>query len=95
MTLDEAIKHCEEKGCNNTECAKDHVQLAIWLKDYKTMKEEKGLLIKWLKGIHKFALTKQTVNGYLMESKDVLTEITVKIKDIIEYLTLENSDTTK
>ena len=28
MTLEEAIKHCEEKACNNTEYAMEHKQLA-------------------------------------------------------------------
>lgn len=44
MTLDEAIKHCEEKekeqalnGC--FACAEEHKQLAEWLKELKTLKE--------------------------------------------------------
>lgn len=57
MTLDEAIKHCEEKAkelsnkayaewgksmseeqaYNCNECAKEHEQLAEWLKDYKRL----------------------------------------------------------
>lgn len=68
MTIDEAIKHCEEKakelnkdadkaeglyiknGCVKTtkeyiseciECAKEHEQLAEWLKDYKRLLEER------------------------------------------------------
>lgn len=58
MTLDEAIKHCEEKAEElrkqsehfvlNTypkkeclECAKEHEQLAEWLKDYKRLLEER------------------------------------------------------
>ena len=46
MTLEEAIKHCEEKereqalnGC--FACAEEHRQLAKWLKDYKRLLEEK------------------------------------------------------
>lgn len=37
MTLDEAIKHCEEvyQECKNRECAEDHKQLADWLKQLK------------------------------------------------------------
>lgn len=57
MTLEEAIKHTEEKaeelrndaehyeiavvnvyGCE--ECAKEHEQLAEWLRDYKRLKEQ-------------------------------------------------------
>lgn len=39
MTLDEAIKHCEEiaeSQCD--ECGLEHKQLAEWLKDYRNMK---------------------------------------------------------
>ena len=35
MTLDEAIKHAEEKACGNTECAEEHKQLTEWLKELK------------------------------------------------------------
>jgi adenine C2-methylase RlmN of 23S rRNA A2503 and tRNA A37 len=45
MTLDEAIKHCEEvteeygmiKSCK--ECAEEHRQLAEWLKELKMYRE--------------------------------------------------------
>lgn len=60
MTLDEAIKHCDEKAkelrektldmiangenpkerADCLECAKEHEQLAEWLKDYKRLLEE-------------------------------------------------------
>ena len=41
MTLDEAIKHCEEVANKcDTECAKEHRQLAEWLKDYKRLLEQ-------------------------------------------------------
>jgi hypothetical protein len=40
MTLDEAIKHCEEKCCDNTECSQEHKQLAEWLKQLKKLKEQ-------------------------------------------------------
>lgn len=37
MTLDEAIKHAEEVGNACDKCAKEHRQLAEWLKDYKRL----------------------------------------------------------
>jgi len=81
MTLDEAIKHCEEKAeelrqqaehekqnqLNKVkmfnghfpadytkadiclECAREHEQLAEWLKDYKRMKEERPQG-EWIEG---------------------------------------------
>lgn len=47
MTLDEAIVHCEEVAdrCDvtdgNIKCAKDHRQLAGWLKELKQLREQK------------------------------------------------------
>lgn len=47
MTLDEAIKHCEEVAdydCYNDDqrkCAAEHRQLAEWLKELKQYREEK------------------------------------------------------
>lgn len=45
MTIDEAIEHClynaekEKKTCN-IDCAKEHEQLAEWLKELKCLKEK-------------------------------------------------------
>ncbi len=40
MSLEEAIKHCEDKarelGCS--ECAKEHLQLADWLRELKQLR---------------------------------------------------------
>ena len=33
MTLEEAIMHCQEKSCGNSECALEHKQLAEWLRE--------------------------------------------------------------
>jgi len=46
MTLDEAIKHCEEVADGMTEqgkcteCAAEHRQLAEWLKELKQLREQ-------------------------------------------------------
>jgi len=39
MTLDEAIKHCEEvyQECPNRGCTEDHKQLADWLKQLRRL----------------------------------------------------------
>lgn len=49
MTLEEAIKHCEEKsielknnGCES--CANDHEVLARWLKELLYLREVKGFI---------------------------------------------------
>lgn len=65
MTLDEAIKHCEEKAKEQRawakeligglvvedclECAKEHEQLAAWLRELKALREEKELLLNFCK----------------------------------------------
>lgn len=70
MTLDEAIKHCEEVAdydCydeNQLECAKDHWQLAEWLRELKAYKESEWIQCserlpeehEWL-GTRKFGTT--------------------------------------
>ena len=43
MTLDEAIKHCEEVADSKCdECGAEHRQLAEWLRELKQMKGEVG-----------------------------------------------------
>ena len=46
MTIDEAIKHAEEVANDMElcckECAKEHKQLAEWLKELKQLKEQKN-----------------------------------------------------
>ena len=45
ITLDEAIKHCEEVANNKcSECGRQHKQLATWLKELKLYKEKFGTL---------------------------------------------------
>ena len=47
LTLDEAIKHCEEKT-DCTQCGEEHRQLAEWLRElqkYKDLKEQGRLVI--------------------------------------------------
>ena len=44
MTLDEAIEHCKEKSCSNTDCAREHRQLAEWLEELKEYKRRYGEL---------------------------------------------------
>lgn len=36
MTLEEAIKHAEEKAEEHSRCGEDHAQLAMWLKELQT-----------------------------------------------------------
>lgn len=47
MTLDEAIKHCEDVSFNalDKDCVLEHKQLKDWLEDYKDLKK-----IQWYSG---------------------------------------------
>ena len=38
MTLEEAIKHCEQQSCEHSKCAEEHKQLAEWLKELQTLR---------------------------------------------------------
>lgn len=41
MTLEEAIKHCEDKEKHQTgKCALEHKQLRLWLEELKSLKEK-------------------------------------------------------
>ena len=38
MTLNEAIRHAEEKACGNTGCAEEYGQLAKWLRELSELR---------------------------------------------------------
>ena len=38
MTLNEAIRHAEEKACGNTECTEEYKRLAEWLKELRDLR---------------------------------------------------------
>ncbi len=40
MTLEEAIKHCEEKSRGTSTCNLEHQQLAEWLKELKEYRKK-------------------------------------------------------
>jgi hypothetical protein len=46
MTIDEAIRHCEEvaDGCSGTECEADHRQLAEWLMELKERRQDQDTI---------------------------------------------------
>ena len=52
MTLEEAIKHCEEHACGNTRCAIEHRQIAECLKELQRLKSlspNLDELLEWAK----------------------------------------------
>lgn len=52
MTLEEAIIHCKEKACSNTQCAIEHGQLAEWLEELQEYRKNgyirKDALLGWI-----------------------------------------------
>ena len=51
MNLDEAILHCLEQSKDCTECAKEHYQLALWLKElkmYRKLADENKLIHSYM-----------------------------------------------
>ena len=57
MALEEAIIHCMEKACGNTQCALEHQQLAEWLQELqqyrKNARKEQPEVDLW-KEIHRY-----------------------------------------
>lgn len=49
MTIEEAIKHCEEKAKGCSQCASEHDQLAAWLKELVKLRENQS---KYEKALH-------------------------------------------
>ena len=48
MTLEEAIEHCEEKAHGCDVCAKEHRQLAMWLKELLERRKAAARDLEWL-----------------------------------------------
>ena len=38
MTLEEAIKRCEQKVCDNSECSKEYIRLLDWLRELQELR---------------------------------------------------------
>ena len=64
MTLDQAIKHCEEKAeCKDGACSTEHAQLAKWLKELKYYRKQKQ------KAMNQWALAKKVMDEMLATPK--------------------------
>ena len=93
MTLDEAITHCTEVAEQNEdesckECAKEHRQLAEWLKELKFYKDRQDLinkswqeLINYKEGIEKIKMRSQ---AYRECGENILASGMEQALDILE-----------
>ena len=74
MTIDEAIEHAEEISCGNDQCAKDHAQLADWLRELRRARMEIDLLKTLRDGFRADAQKHKAENAKLRESvRNLLT----------------------
>ena len=69
MTIDEAIGHAEEvaRTCDDSQCAKDHVQLADWLRELRRARMEIDLLKTLRDGFRADAQKYKAENAKLRE----------------------------
>lgn len=80
MTLDEAIEHCKEKSCSNTECAKEHGQLAKWLEELKEYKKRYGELNQ------AYINAKKNDSAYIIEDGWIIRVYADDHKEKIKYV---------
>ena len=98
MTLEEAIIHCKERACDNTQCALEHRQLAEWLEELKEyrknakrgnkMKAPNKIYVPILPRIENSIISEHCV-GTAWENKEHIT-----IPDIEEYIRKDVVDET-
>ena len=92
MTLEEAINHCQEiiDSCNNTECALEHKQLIMWLKELQCLR--KVVDKKYLKGIEilKDAYGDRFPHYFDIELRRDLTGMFAEKKSINELCSIYN-----
>ena len=74
MTIDEAIKHCEDKSRDESickECRADHKQLAKWLKELRKLRERcKDLEAEvWQNGCERDRMTSWVNNNMIVAVK--------------------------
>ncbi len=67
MTIDESIEHAEERACGNDQCAKDHAQLADWLRELRRTRMEIDLLKTLRDGFKEDAQKYKAENAKLRE----------------------------
>lgn len=58
MTLEEAIIHCKEKACDDTQCAHEHRQLAEWLEELKQRRAQEQQEVDLEKEINRYCGTR-------------------------------------
>ncbi len=67
MTINEAIEHAEEIACGNDQCAKDHAQLADWLRELRRARIKIDLLKTLKDGFKTDAQRYKSENAKLRE----------------------------
>lgn len=72
MTLEEAIIHCKEKACGNTQCAIEHGQLAEWLQELQQYRKnaKKEEIKQYLKDSLRLSWEHKNGNYYIVLKLD-------------------------
>jgi len=98
MTLDEAIKHCEEVADGLTEqgkcaeCAAEHRQLAEWLKELKQLREQ----TQWISVSEKMPQEREWIGtkqfGTTISDEVYVTFETPKGERFTRHLSFQNGE---
>ena len=82
MTLEEAIIHCKEKACDNTQCSIEHEQLAEWLQELQQYRKNeyirKDLLVEWAEA-HKV----NCIGDYYTNGRNDAMDLLIKMLDLL------------
>lgn len=97
MTLEEAIIHCKEKACGNTQCALEHRQLAEWLKELQSLRsyknnsiEERARLAAW-QIFEEIGLSKHSVDRVSeIIAEKIIEQKSIDIDKACEWLRARN-----
>ena len=95
MTLEEAIIHCKEKSCDNTQCALEHRQLAEWLKELQSLRSNKNEIISPYFENGVFAGVRVTLGDedFVIEPKDYQNGEEMDWQSAMDALKAEGLDT--
>lgn len=83
MTLDEAIKHCQEVAAKDcTECGKEHEKLAMWLTELMAYRATDTERLHWIPCNER--LPEQEVRVLLFAADEVYVGELTDIKDLFD-----------
>lgn len=84
MTLDEAIRHCCAKSTSDTECGREHAQLAEWLVELKELEADDAKLRElvrdmWRHSYCSIAKTREDDDRHIEDVIDRMRKLGVEV----------------